>query len=435
MIDLRSIYASRITKGVLASYLNTVIGIVCNLVIIPLYIKYLGREEYGLWIAVSGITTYLGFLNFGIAQTTSNLFGRAVAVHDVQAASNILSTGFWRFVNAISIGILLMLLVAPFAPTDLLFKGSTAVKDAAKQVIVLASLAFMIEMPLAIFSICLRNIGKIQVQQAVAGGQNLARVAVAYVWLSADGGLLGLIVVLSAVNIASYWVHYILLLRNVHGLKFSRKLINNKLFGEMKPHSFYFLLLQISSAIVFSTDTLVISAMLGTEVVTSFSIAQRVTSMAVSIIATISSNFAPSFLEAYSKNKLEDLKMLYNRAIKISLVGGVIISIGLLAIGPTVIQLWVGSDSYVGYFPFAMMVILVFIQAALHPADTLLMVTNNHRIYALFGLWEAILNLGLSIYLAPLFGVGGVVMGTVIARLFGAGPFILWKSKRMVNFL
>lgn len=432
MIVLKTMLASNIMRGVFASYSNMATAIICNIIIIPLYIRYLGRQEYGLWIAVSGITTYLSFLNLGIAQTTSNLFGKAVSTNNIVFASTVISTGFWRFAKVIALGVLLILLLSPFIPYDLLFKDSETVKHFSKTVIIFASVTFMLEMPLTIFGACLRNIDKISTQQTIVTFQNITRLCLAFYFLSIGGGLVGLILLLSSVNVLFHIIQFIMLSKYVKNLRVSVKLYDNKVLADMKAHNFYFLLLQVSGAIAFSTDTIVISATLGSESVTSFSIAQKIAFMAVGIVTTISSNFAPSFLEAYSKHNYLQLKLSYRRAMIISITLGIATTMLLLVAGPILIKAWVGSENYVGIFPFVMVIALVFIQMLLLPADTLLTVTNNHKGYALFGFWEAMLNLGLSIYLATIYGVGGVAMATLIARVFGTGPFLLWKSMKLI---
>ncbi len=52
---------------VLGGYLNTGIIIVQGLLLIPLYLHFIGAELYGLWMASGGILAMLGVVNFGIS--------------------------------------------------------------------------------------------------------------------------------------------------------------------------------------------------------------------------------------------------------------------------------------------------------------------------------------------------------------------------------
>jgi O-antigen/teichoic acid export membrane protein len=427
------LFRSNIKTGILASYVNTAIGIICNFIIIPVYIKYLGREDYGLWITISGLVTYLGFLNFGIAQSTANIFGNAVMKQNVLEQKKILSTGFWFYFKLIGLALVVLLAVDPWLPVHILIKGSDSAKESSKYVLLVSAICFLIELPFSLFSTCLRNIGKIHLQQFMAAIQNIARLLVAFIYLYLSSNLIGLIVALACTNVIVHLLNYTVLKHELPAISFHPIFYDNKMLNDMIAPSFYFLVLQISGAIAFSTDSLVISAMLGTELVTPYAVAQRLAYMAMGVVTVISVNFGPLFLMAYSQHNIEELRLLFKRAMLISLSVGTLVFVCLLIIGPFLISFWVGEINYVGLFPYLMIIVLMLIQMVLYPADILLTITNNHKVYSLVALWEALLNLGLSIYLAPVLGVGGVALGTIIARCLGAGPVMLWQSSRVLK--
>ena len=99
---LKALWSSKISAGVLASYFNTGASIACNFIVVPVYLKYLGSQEYGLWLTISGLVGYLSLLNLGISQTTANYFGSAAARDDRREQNRVLSTGFWFYVSIVA---------------------------------------------------------------------------------------------------------------------------------------------------------------------------------------------------------------------------------------------------------------------------------------------------------------------------------------------
>jgi putative effector of murein hydrolase len=75
----------------------------------------------------------------------------------------------------------------------------------------------------------------------------------------------------------------------------------------------------------------------------------------------------------------------------------------------------------------------MLINILLQPADVLLMVTAHHKAYALFACWEAILSTILSFALATRWGVFGVVAGTILGRIFGAAPVMVFQAHRLTR--
>ena len=423
---------SRVVRGVAASYVNIGVGVVCNLVLIPLYVKYLGRVEYGLWIAVSGLVAYLGLLNLGITQTTANLCAEAVATSSTGRARQVLATGFWSYVRVAAIALGGLALAGPLVPWHLIFKGTAANVGAPTLVVLACAATFLVELPFTLFDGCLRNLGRIEQQQVVATLQNVARLGLAFVFLWAGGRLLGLVLLLSAANLATGWLNYRLLARALPGATLSPQLSDATLRREMKGPSAYFLVLQAGGALAFGSDAVIISVVLGANEVAPYSIAQRLAFMAAGAIAAISANFAPGFIEANARGDRQALRKLYRKATAISAGLGTIAAAGLLIAGPAFIRLWVGPANFVGTVPFVAIIALLFIQMVLSPADALLVSTGNHRAYAVAAAWEAVLGIGLAVVLGLHMGVAGVAIAKLAARILGAGPVMVLQAHRLV---
>jgi O-antigen/teichoic acid export membrane protein len=421
-------------SGIFASYANTFVSMGCNFIVIPLYIHYLGAEQYGLWLTASALTAYLGLVNLGITQTTANCFGAAVARKGHGEASRYLATAFWFYIKVVIVLSLLILTTGPWLPWTTLFKGSSALAEGARPLLLVASLSFLFELPFSIFGACLSSIGRIKAHQQSLVFQSIVRLATSFLCVTVGVRLLVLVVLLSLTNVLTSCLHFWLLRKAVPGVSAGRTHVDKALQRTMTNPSFLFFVLQMSAAIAFSTDVLVISTRLGTALVSAYSISQRLAFLAIGMVSTITSNYQPLFLEAYIKRDHVRLRALFLQCTWLSALLGITAALSLLVVGPFAIRLWVGKANYVGWFPFSMQVALVAVQVILMPAHGLLTVTNHHKRYAYSAAWEAVLNLGLSILLAGPLGVGGVAMATLAARLLGAGPVLLLESRKLLRF-
>lgn len=422
-----------ITLGIAASYANLLVSLGCSLALVPVYLRHLGPEEYGLWTVASGLVVYLTLLNVGLTQSTANLFATAAAQGDPDRARRALATGFWACTNIVALSLLLVAVAGPFAPWHLIFRGSSDLQREAPRVVLFSAAAFLVELPFSMFGTCLRSVGAIHEQQVVAIGQNLVRLTLAVVHLEFGGRLPGLILLLGLANLASDLVLLALLRRRSPGLSLARSARDRGLGGELRSSSAYFFLLQVAGAISFSSAPIVISGVLGTAAVTPYAVAQRLTQVTTTLTGTLAANFGPTLLSSYAQSRSERLAadLLHSLALCAGL--GALASIALLADGPAVITWWVGEDNFVGLAPFRVIVGLVAVHAVLYPLDTLLMVTGRVRLYAVAAVWEALLSVVLSLTLVHTWGVAGVVAGCLIARFLGAGPVLLWESGRLLQ--
>src|SRR5262245_32243496 len=95
-------------------YAITLIALVIqNIVMVPVYLRFLGKEQYGIWLTVASITGLLGVLDFDIttllAQKTAFYYGRK----DIDRLNSFVSTGILILAVIIIIVFLLGLLIAP----------------------------------------------------------------------------------------------------------------------------------------------------------------------------------------------------------------------------------------------------------------------------------------------------------------------------------
>jgi len=157
--------SKRIVAGTLASYLNTGISMLSNLILVPMYLYYLGKEQYGLWIVVLSIVSYLGFSNLGIAQIVSNLVAGANSKRDYNGIKAIVATGFWLYMAIVFIVFIFVIAAAIFAPIGNLFKVSVSLKKVVTPVLIISSAFFLLQLPLTIFRVTLRSLNLIYKEQ------------------------------------------------------------------------------------------------------------------------------------------------------------------------------------------------------------------------------------------------------------------------------
>jgi O-antigen/teichoic acid export membrane protein len=67
-------------------------SVVCTLAQVPIALRYLGHEGYGLWVTLVGITVMLNFVDFGLGIGMQQVMAKAYGRDDAGA----IRTAFWR---------------------------------------------------------------------------------------------------------------------------------------------------------------------------------------------------------------------------------------------------------------------------------------------------------------------------------------------------
>ena len=95
---------ARVLHGSVSGLLGRGLGLVVNIIVLPLTLHYLGKQEYGIWVTISTSVVMLSVLDLGIANSLTNFIAEAFAEDDPRKAQRYFATAFW-----ISVAIVLLL--------------------------------------------------------------------------------------------------------------------------------------------------------------------------------------------------------------------------------------------------------------------------------------------------------------------------------------
>jgi O-antigen/teichoic acid export membrane protein len=182
-------------------------------------------------------------------------------------------------------------------------------------------------------------------------------------------------------------------------------------------YSAFMFLISAGTAIVFETDTLVIAAFIGTAAVSAYAITLRLTRGLTAFLHKVPDVLFPFYAGMRARGDLGALRENYLLTARLEIAGAAIVVLGLIFAGRPLIAAWVGAANVSSVPVFALAVVLVLMEAVVHPGAILVAATGGERRMAIFNNSEALLNLGLSVVMAIRFGVAGVIAATVLAQL------------------
>ncbi len=184
-----------------------------------------------------------------------------------------------------------------------------------------------------------------------------------------------------------------------------------------------------------NTDNFVIGYFISASAVTHYFIGFRLVEYATKLLgAATSSMMMPVFTRFVAQNRKHELEQKTQFITRFNLSLALSVTMTLVFIGDDFIHRWMGpefTDSY------KILVILLTGNLVMYTTSALnsgLYASNKHKINALFGIAEVIINLILSIALVQSMGILGAAIGTfiplVLFRLF-IYPFYALKALSM----
>ena len=175
----------------------------------------------------------------------------------------------------------------------------------------------------------------------------------------------------------------------------------------------------IAVQIVINTDSMVISAFLSVSLVTFYSLGSSLVTYSSQVASAVSSTFVPLASGLEAAGRMDELRQMLLRGTQAMLGLTLPIALALVFRGQTFIDIWVGPHyGQISETVLRILMISLFFAMADSTAGAIMMAIDKHKPVARWAVYEALLNLGLSIVLAKTVGLYGVAWGTALSMAF-----------------
>jgi O-antigen/teichoic acid export membrane protein len=408
----------RIVTAVISGGAARVLSSLLTLISLPLAVRYLGAERYGVWATVVSVAVWVNLLDLGIANSLTNVISQAYARQDREEAARSLSNAlavtagavglttcffgvFWNRVNWISV-----------------FNASPRLAAEVRATVLVAAILMLAGLPLNLAGKVFAGYQELHIYN-----KTLALGAVCSVAGLAAG--IGLRVSMPALFLLSYgsitsvaagtflW----LVLWHRPWLRPRLTFLSSHRIVELLSTGWSFLLIQAAAIVVFSTDNIIVSHYLGAAEVTPYSVTWRVVGLGAVLQALVFPALWPAYAEAQARGDVAWIRRTFAIAMRTTIALNMAWALFLIAFGRLGIRLWAGPAA-VPPRPLLLAMVLWSIIAGFATAQSCLLgALNRTRVQAVASALAAVANVAISIFLVVRIGSLGVILGTIISYI------------------
>ncbi len=418
-----------------SSLFSRSLGALCQLLQVPIAIRALGNEAFGLWISLMSISYLVTFADFGLGQGTQNKLAEAFAAGRREAQRELFANAF---IVLSAIGATLYIagsvLIRAVDFSALFHIRSPDVRLAAPGAVRTVLLFFCVNFPLGLAQRLsyARQMGWMHnLCQAASGVASVAGIAVA---AHLGAGLVGIIAVSQASVVAGSVLLLALQFRELRwigalGAKFRASTVR-----ELLSLGGFFALQQVLTVVLFSLPQVIISTAMGAAAVTSYNLAQRFFNVFAIVQGAFMVPLWPAYSDAAGRRDFGWIRRTLVRSLKAT----VLFSVAPMAAGTLfardLISLWVGRHADLPSPALVWMLFawnaVVFLQ---QPFGYMLAGVSEVRRITAFAIVGTVASAGLMEALVGRLGQEGVVLGL----LGGFIPFYLigavWQALRLLR--
>jgi len=390
-----------------------------TLVSLPLAVRYLGPERYGVWATIASTAVWINLLDLGIANTLTNHISRAFALQDKSSAAR-------YFTNALAltagVAVIAGAAFACFCPRInwiALFNVSANLRASEVTSTVAASATLMLlglpcnlagkllagyqELHRNNFAVCTGAVASVA---GLALGIAL-RVSMPMLFVMSAGCLT--LASLATLLVTVAWAKPWLLPRP--------SLLDGLAIRELLSSGASFFLIQVAAVVVFSSDNLVVSHYLGAAEVTPYSVTWRLVGLAAVLQSLIFPALWPAYAEAYARRDFGWIRRTFSLTMKAIVALNLACAVVFVMFGRTLIRLWIGPSAVPSGYLLLAMGLWALISGFMSVESCLLSALNRTREQAVLSILAAVVNVALSIALVQHIGSLGVIGGTILSYL------------------
>jgi|SRR5580658_5539667 O-antigen/teichoic acid export membrane protein len=403
----------QLVKNVGSSWFSLGFDVAVGIVLSPIILHQLGDTEFGLWVLVFSITGYYGLFDLGIRSSVVRYVSKFTATDDVEDLAKLVNTSLFTY-GCIAILSLLITVVLSLCVGTIFPRIPPDLHTTARWLILIVGTSVALGFPLGVVGGYLDGLQRFYVSNWANIFGDITRF-VGVVWAVRRGAGLLPIALITVACPQIFSAARAIIAYRIRPVPFGFKYVNGATFRTIRNYSGVTLIIMLATQLKFKTDNVVIGTMISAAAVTYFTIGSRIVSYAQQMVMALAQNFLPLASQSEATGNIDRLRKVFLAGNRFCAFTAFPITVTLLLLGKSVIEVWVGKRYVATSFPVLVILILpatlMWAQAA---SGRVLFGISKHRTWAFVTLSEGIVNLILSIILVRPYGIIGDALGTAI---------------------
>lgn len=407
--------------GAILNYVNIILSTVTALLFTPIILKYMGKQEYGLYSIVASIVAYFSVLDFGFGNAMVRYASRAKALKNDSESKNINSI---FFVLYLVMGVITAIIgIIIYRKFDTIFASSLSLEEIikARRIMVVLVINIILTFPLSVFSSYVTASEKFIFPRVVNAIRLIIYPLIMYPLLISGYKSLAMVIVLTALNIFSLLLDvYYCFVKLKMKMTLNIKKIDFGATKEIFSYSFFVFLNLIVDSVFNNTDQVILGIFCGTSVVAIYAVANQIKIVYNNLSTAISGVFLPSLSKIIALgNKNNETSKIFIKVSRLQIYLLLLILSGFYIFGMNFLNLWVGDGYTDSYYIVLWLISFSIVPLSQNIGISVLQAMNKHRFRSVVYIIIAIVNVIISIPLAKIYSGIGAAIGSAIATLLG----------------
>jgi len=404
--------------------------VLVNLVAIPLFIRYLGVEGYGIYLLLSGLFGYFGLLDFGLSDSVVKYVAHHLELGDHESVAESVNAAVLVQMMGGVVGIAVLCVF-----NQQIIKAlhvSPALAHIASLGIYVSAVGFLFKMLLNTYNAALKGLQRFDILAKTTAGYSSATAITAILVLIAGGGLLDVIIVTTLMTAANLATVLFLVSRYIPRYRVALR-VRRESFRALFGFGAYTFITRIAGAVNTYFLQVIIAVILSAGAVAYFAVPLRVTSGMEAGLASLVAVIFPFVSKLKAQENMETLQRLYSNASRYVVALSTPPYLFIIIFSRQILSIWLGPKfAENGWLVLALLGTSSLLATwTMVPANTAFG-TGDIKVTAAFSSMVAGLNLLFSVLFTIKLGVTGTAAAVLVTSAL-VPVFIWYVTSRVVR--
>jgi O-antigen/teichoic acid export membrane protein len=315
---------------------------------IPLTLRYLGAERYGMWSTLTSIIALASFADLGLGNGLLNTLARAHGLDDRSAAQRQVSSAFVVLATiATALALAFALAYGRVDWARLFNVSSPQARSEAGPATAVFVACFLVNLPIAVVTRIRQAYQEGYKTSFFEAGGNLLSLGIVVAAIHAQAPVVVLVAAMAGIPTLATLVNAIVLfVKDRRWLRVSASSYDGPTARRLLVSGLLFFALQLAGALYYAPDNLIVAQLHGPEAVARYAVVAKLFSVSVLLSEVSLAPIWPAYREAMARGDSMWVRQALLHSIGIAVVGSLLFATVLVGFGNLVIAAWVGRDMF-----------------------------------------------------------------------------------------
>ncbi|MGX1166173.1 O-antigen/teichoic acid export membrane protein [Bradyrhizobium sp. USDA 372] len=407
----------RIVRGTSANAFTQVVIILVQLLLVPTMAASWGIDQYGRWLLLFTIPSYLALSDLGFATAATTKMTMDVAEGRLDDALRTFQSTI-VVVLGISLAVGIAGAVAILVPPNAYFSKDASQALEVKGTLLALLIYGLICLQGSLLQAGFRCSGHYAVGTLLQACLQLMEGAVALLIVKLGGSILGVASGYLVTRSILLGGQLLILARLVRWLSFGIKHCSLADIRQLLHPALAVMALPAAQSLFLQGSAIVLGMTASPAAVATFTTVRTLTRAGVQFTTLVNHALMPEAAAAAALNQTQKLKKLLYLTLVSSLVVTLPGSAILLLFGQQLVELWTAHTINPTYALVATMTTVMLVNGMWHPLSNLLLAVNRQATYSYVFLGAVAASLGIGFFLSRALGEAGMAMSILLLDLF-----------------